>query len=101
VVELLTLSAENAAAISRAIWTPEGYGQLLLTRHFMSSATRTGNSVDPTSPDTLPHLGLDLVVVVAPNQPIRANGITFDPSNPEIGYAKFSQAEAAWKQLFP
>lgn len=37
----------------------------------------------------------------APNQPIRANGDTFDPRNPEIGYAKFSQAAAAWRQLFP
>lgn len=37
----------------------------------------------------------------APNQPIRANGNTFDPWKPEIGYAKFSDAKAAWKQLFP
>ena len=37
----------------------------------------------------------------APNQPIRANGTTFDPWNPEIGYSKFSQAKAAWKVLFP
>jgi uncharacterized protein len=37
----------------------------------------------------------------APNQPIRANGQTFDPQNPEIGYAKFSEAMAAWRVLFP
>ena len=37
----------------------------------------------------------------APNQPIRPNGATFDPQNPEIGYAKFSQAKAAWGTLFP
>lgn len=37
----------------------------------------------------------------APNQPIRANGSTFDPWNPEIGYAKFSDAKAVWTQLFP
>lgn len=37
----------------------------------------------------------------APNQPIRANGKTFDPQNPEIGYAKFSEALAAWRVLFP
>jgi Patatin-like phospholipase len=37
----------------------------------------------------------------APNQPIRPNGATFDPQNPEIGYAKFSQAKAAWVNLFP
>jgi hypothetical protein len=37
----------------------------------------------------------------APNQPIRANGETFDPRNPEIGYAKFSQAKTAWQALFP
>jgi uncharacterized protein len=36
----------------------------------------------------------------APNQPIRANGATFDPWKPEIGYAKFSEAKAAWAQLF-
>ena len=37
----------------------------------------------------------------APNQPIRPNGTTFDPQNPEIGYAKFGQAKTAWAQLFP
>ena len=37
----------------------------------------------------------------APNQPIRANGKTGDPNYPEIGYAKFSQALAAWQALFP
>jgi hypothetical protein len=37
---------------------------------------------------------------LAPNQPIRANGNTFDPEQPEIGYAKFSQAYAAWGRLF-
>jgi uncharacterized protein len=37
----------------------------------------------------------------APNQPIRANGVTSDPDEPEIGYAKFSQARAAWAVLFP
>jgi uncharacterized protein len=37
---------------------------------------------------------------LAPNQPIRANGKTFDPEQPEIGYAKFSQAHAAWGQFF-
>lgn len=37
----------------------------------------------------------------APNQPIRSKGTTFDPQNPEIGYAKFSQAKAAWMALFP
>ena len=38
---------------------------------------------------------------LAPNQPIRPNGNTFDPSTPEVGYARFSQARAAWAQLFP
>jgi hypothetical protein len=37
----------------------------------------------------------------APNQPIRANGTTFDPQKPEIGYASFSEALAAWTALFP
>jgi len=37
----------------------------------------------------------------APNQPIRPNGRNFDPSAPEIGYAKFSQAKTAWARLFP
>jgi uncharacterized protein len=37
---------------------------------------------------------------VAPNQPIRPDGATFDPWNPEIGYAKFSKAKAAWGVLF-
>jgi len=37
----------------------------------------------------------------APNQPIRANGATFDPRKPEIGYATFSEALAAWSALFP
>jgi hypothetical protein len=37
----------------------------------------------------------------APNQPIRMNGTKFDPHNPEIGYAKFSEASAAWRALFP
>jgi hypothetical protein len=36
----------------------------------------------------------------APNQPIRANGQTFDPRTPEIGYATFSEARAAWQVLF-
>jgi hypothetical protein len=36
----------------------------------------------------------------APNQPIRANGKTSDPNTPEIGYAKFSDAFAAWRMLF-
>jgi Patatin-like phospholipase len=34
----------------------------------------------------------------APNQPIRMNGATFAT---EIGYDKFSDAKAAWQQLFP
>lgn len=38
---------------------------------------------------------------LAPNQPIRTNGVTFDPLNPEVGYAKFSQAYTAWRELFP
>lgn len=37
----------------------------------------------------------------APNQPIRPNGKAFDPSRPEVGYAKFSEARNAWAQLFP
>lgn len=37
----------------------------------------------------------------APNQPIRADGIHSDPAKPEIGYAKFSEAKAAWAVLFP
>jgi hypothetical protein len=37
----------------------------------------------------------------APNQPIRMNGKKFDPMKPEIGYAKFSEAQTAWRQLFP
>jgi uncharacterized protein len=37
----------------------------------------------------------------APNQPIRANGTKFDPDHPEIGYATFSDARAAWEVLFP
>jgi hypothetical protein len=37
----------------------------------------------------------------APNQPIRSNGQTFDPQKPEIGYAKFSEARAAWRVLLP
>jgi uncharacterized protein len=36
----------------------------------------------------------------APNQPIRANGRTHDPERPEIGYARFSEAQAAWRVLF-
>jgi uncharacterized protein len=36
----------------------------------------------------------------APNQPIRPNGATFDPRNPEIGYATFGEAQAAWQALF-
>jgi uncharacterized protein len=37
----------------------------------------------------------------APNQPIRANGAVFDPQLPEIGYAKFGEALAAWQALMP
>jgi hypothetical protein len=37
----------------------------------------------------------------APNQPIRMNGAAFDPQHPEIGYATFSEASAAWRALFP
>lgn len=37
----------------------------------------------------------------APNQPIRGNGVRFDPWNPEIGYARFSEAHQAWQALFP
>ncbi len=33
--------------------------------------------------------------------PIRANGTTFDPQKPEIGYANFSETPAAWNALFP
>lgn len=36
----------------------------------------------------------------APNQPIRANGATFDPRHPEIGYPTFGEARAAWQALF-
>lgn len=37
----------------------------------------------------------------APNQPIRPNGQTSDPQHPEIGYATYSEAKAAWRVLFP
>jgi patatin-like phospholipase/acyl hydrolase len=37
----------------------------------------------------------------APNQPIRGDGVTSNPDKPEIGYAKFSEAKAAWSTLFP
>jgi hypothetical protein len=37
----------------------------------------------------------------APNQPIRMNGAVFDPQTPEIGYATFNEASAAWRTLFP
>jgi hypothetical protein len=37
----------------------------------------------------------------APNQPVRPNGTTFDPRSPEIGYARFSEAQTAWGILFP
>ena len=37
---------------------------------------------------------------LAPNQPIRPKGSAFDPWNPEIGYARFSDAMAAWGVLF-
>ncbi|HWB48929.1 MAG TPA: patatin-like phospholipase family protein [Stellaceae bacterium] len=37
----------------------------------------------------------------APNQSIRANGTVFDPFSPQIGYARFSEARAAWAALFP
>jgi hypothetical protein len=37
----------------------------------------------------------------APNQPIRSDGAVFDPWRPEIGYARFSAAKAAWQALFP
>jgi hypothetical protein len=36
----------------------------------------------------------------APNQAIRASSTKFDPWGPEIGYAKFDEAKAAWSQLF-
>lgn len=35
----------------------------------------------------------------APNQPIRPNGSEFDPETPEIGYAWFTKAHAAWLHL--
>ncbi len=38
---------------------------------------------------------------LAPNQPIRMTSEPYDPWNPEIGYAKFSEAAAAWQMLFP
>jgi uncharacterized protein len=41
------------------------------------------------------------LIDLAPNQPIRSNGVRFDPWNPEIGYAKFSEAFTAWQTLFP
>ena len=37
----------------------------------------------------------------APIQPIRPSGQAFDPQHPEIGYATFSEAKAAWQALFP
>jgi uncharacterized protein len=43
----------------------------------------------------------DWLADAAPNQPIRANGAVFDPADPEIGYAKFSEALAAWRALMP
>ena len=43
----------------------------------------------------------DWLADLAPNQPIRANGTVFDPQKPEIGYAKFGEALAAWQVLLP
>jgi hypothetical protein len=37
----------------------------------------------------------------APNQAIRENSTRFDPWDPEIGFARFDQARAAWEILFP
>ncbi|MEI9914701.1 MAG: hypothetical protein WDN29_01510 [Methylovirgula sp.] len=37
----------------------------------------------------------------APNQAIRANSSKFDPWDPEIGFARFDKAKAAWEILFP
>lgn len=37
----------------------------------------------------------------APNQPIRPNGQAFDPWRPEVGYATFAEAKAAWRHLLP
>lgn len=38
---------------------------------------------------------------LAPNQPIRMRMNPFDPWNPEIGYARYSEAKSAWVHLFP
>jgi hypothetical protein len=38
---------------------------------------------------------------LAPNQPIRPDVNEFNPWICEIGYVKFSEAETAWRQLFP
>jgi hypothetical protein len=37
----------------------------------------------------------------APNQAIRENSEKFDPWSPEIGFASFNKAKAAWEKLFP
>lgn len=37
----------------------------------------------------------------APNQGIRPSAQRFDPWNPQIGYARFSEARSAWQVLLP
>jgi hypothetical protein len=78
-------------------WTPPAEWSLAQFQYLCSIDMDAINQVDVVYIDDYCKAWLD---DAAPNQPIRANGTTFDPLNPEIGYAKFSEAKAAWRQLF-
>lgn len=58
------------------------------------------DAVEQTDIERIDKYAATWIASEAPNQAIRANGSKFDPWTPEIGYAKFSEAEAAWRVLF-
>ena len=98
VSRVVSMSPLVSPILANNVWTPPAEWSLAQFQYLCSIDMDAINQIDVTYIDDY---CTDWLADDAPNQAIRANGITFDPSNPEIGYAKFSQAEAAWKQLFP
>jgi hypothetical protein len=78
-------------------WLPAGW----TVDDFLSLTTTGMDAVVQTDIERIDRYATSWLASEAPNQAIRANGSKFNPWAPEIGYAKFSEAESAWKELFP
>jgi uncharacterized protein len=96
-VRMSPLVSPTPTNVEYEYWLPVGW-----TVDDFLSLSKTGiDAVVQTDIERIDKYAASWIASEAPNQAIRADGAKFDPWAPEIGYAKFSEAEAAWQELFP